>query len=326
MWGMRVNQMKRLDPELVEPLETLMEATGGGFDLGDIPATRAMVDAMVTGLNTETPPIPGVEDADLMAAGDAPDNEVPVRVYRPADAEGPLPALLWMHPGGYVIGSIEMDHLFCRQLAKDVGCVVVSVNYRLAPEHPYPAPLEDCYTVLQWLGQNAATLGIDAERIAVGGASSGGGIAAGLALLSRDRGGVTPMFQLLIYPAIDDTNIEPASDTVPDNLFWSRESSRIGWSAYLNGKQATADVSEYAAPARATDLRNLPDAFIAVGTADMLMRENVDYAERLAAAGATVELRVYPGAFHAFDSFAPMSRVANELATDRREALRRAFG
>lgn len=315
----------RLDPELVEPLRNLMDATGGGFDLSDIPGTRAMVDGMLAAVNAEAPPIPGVAVADLTASNPEADADVAVRVYRPSDVDDVLPALLWLHPGGFVIGSIEMNDQMARQLARDVGCVIVSADYRLAPEHPYPEPLEDCYAVLQWLGGNAGTLGIDAGRIAIGGASAGGGLAAGLALLTRDRGGVAPMFQLLIYPGLDDTNIEAASDTMPENLFWSRENNRIGWSSYLNGNEATADVSEYAAPARATNLRGLPDAFIAVGTADMLMAENIDYAERLSAAGAAVELRVYPGAFHAFDGFAPMSRIAAELASDRRDALRRAF-
>ena len=134
------------------------------------------------------------------------------------------------------------------------------------------------------------------------------------------------MFQLLIYPGIDDSNIEPASDTVPENLFWSREATRIGWNAYLNGKEASPDTPEYAAPIRATDLSSLPDTFIGVGTADMLLAENIDYAERLSAAGAKVELRVYPGAFHAFEGFAPAARVSQEFVADRTEALRRAFG
>jgi acetyl esterase/lipase len=317
--------MDRLDPELVGPLQGLMEATGG-FDLSDIPATRAMVDGMISGVNAEAGTLPGIDIEDRAVPSHEPGVEVPIRIYRPSGSAAPLPVLLWMHPGGFVIGSLEMDHLMAMNLSQDLGCAVVSVNYRLAPEYPYPAPLEDCYGALQWLGVEAKALGFDASRIAVGGASAGGGLAAGLALLARDRGGVTPMFQLLIYPGIDDSNIEPASATVQENLFWSRAAARIGWNAYLNGKAAASDVPVYAAPIRATDLSRLPDAFIGIGTADMLLDENVAYAERLAAAGAKVELRVYPGAFHAFEGFAPQARVSQEFAADRSNALRRAYG
>jgi len=318
--------MDRLDPELRDALSGFLEATGGGFDLSDLPALRAGLDAMLAGANAEAPAVPGVEIEDRTVPSAEAGTDVSVRIYRPAAATGPAPVLLWMHPGGFVIGSVEMDHMNLAQLVADVGCAAISVNYRLAPEHPYPAALEDCYGVLQWIGSEAGAEGFDASRIAIGGASAGAGLAACLALLARDRGGVTPMFQQLIYPALDDSNIEPASATVEENLFWSRDNSRTGWNSYLEGKAGTGDVEPHAAAARATDLSGLPRTFIAVGTADMLMAENIDYAERLSAAGTDVELRVYPGACHAFDSFAPAARVSRKFATAKTNALRRAFG
>ncbi len=313
----------RLDPELVGPLDGIMEATGG-FSLRDIPATRAMVAGMLEAMAADAPPFPGVTTEDTQAHANG--QSVAVRIYKPESLGADAPALLWMHPGGYVIGSIGLDDLLCRQIAKDVSCVVVSVEYRLAPEHPYPAALDDCHTALQWLNADSARLGVDSQRVAVGGSSAGGGLAAALALRARDAGVAQPCFQLLIYPAINDANVEQASESVPENLFWSRENALIGWRAYLEGRQGSSDVPVYAAPIRAKDLSGLPPAHIAVGALDMFVRDCTDYANALIDAGVATSLSIYPGAFHAFDAFAPEAKVSQRLVADRNGALRRAFG
>ncbi len=320
-----MNPMSRLDPELVGPLQGLLDATDGGFSLRDIPATRAQLKAMVAAVTAELPPVDGIESSDRVVPLSESRIDVPVRLHRPIGIDEPLPVLIWMHPGGYVIGSVEMDDRACAELARDVGCVVVSVEYRLAPENPYPAALDDCVGVLQWLGRNGADWSLDSSRIAVGGASAGGGLAAATALRTRDEALIQPCFQLLVYPALDDSNVEPASATLEDNLFWSRENALIGWRSYLEGRQGTADVPVYAAASRAADLSQLPPAFIGVGSADMFMHENIHYAERLVAAGVPVELAVYPGAFHAFDAFAPMARVSQRFVNERNRALRAAL-
>jgi acetyl esterase/lipase len=248
-----------------------------------------------------------------------------IRIYRPNEQPHTLPALYWIHGGGYVMGDIEQDDRLMKQLVNRIGCVAVSVNYRLAPEHPFPAPVEDCYAGLKWLFAHASELGVDPSRIAIGGASGGGGLAAGLALLVRDRGEMRVAFQLLIYPMIDDRNVTPASHAITDSRMWNREANRLGWRAYLGRDGGGADVSPYAAASRATDLTNLPPAYIPVGALDLFVDENIEYAQRLIQAGVPTELHVYPGAFHGFDLFAPSAKVSKQFKADRDSALKRAL-
>jgi acetyl esterase/lipase len=316
---------QRLDPELVAPLEGFLAATGGGFNLHDLAGMRAMVAAMVAGAKAQAPSIPGVEAIDLKAPGPKGAPPVGVRFYRPKDARDALPVVVWMHPGGWVLGSLELEDLMAREVVKNVRCAVISVEYRLAPEHPYPAALEDCYAVVKWVATDGKKNGIDARAIAVGGSSAGANLAAGVALLARDRGEVPLRFQMLIYPALNDRNIAQVGPDVAENLFWSRENMLMSWQAYLENRHATADVPIYAAPARARDLRGLPPAFIAVGGLDMFLDECLDYGARLTAAGVNTEVHVYPGAFHAFDAFAPLARVTQRFSADRNGALMRAF-
>jgi acetyl esterase/lipase len=252
--------------------------------------------------------------------------QVRVRLYRPADQPGQLPCLYWIHGGGHVLGQIEQDDLMMEHIVEAVGCAAVSVEWRRPPEHPFPAPMDDCYAGLKWAHANAAELGLDPGRIAVGGASSGGGSAAGLALLARDRGEVPVCFQLLVYPMLDDRNVTPASLAVTEPKVWNRQSNLIGWQSYVGDAVGTDRVSPYAAPTRADSLAGLPPAYLPVGDLDLFIDEDIEYAQRLQQADVPAELHVYPGGIHGFDLLAPASRLAQRFVRDRDEALRRAFG
>ncbi len=314
---------QRVDQELMEPLQGFLSFFGGGLNLHDIPSVREQSAQMTAAVKGMLPEVEGVSSEDHTVPGPEGAPEVMVRVYRPESRMQKLPALLWIHGGGMVIGSVEGDDFAARNMTKDLECVVVSVEYRLAPEHPFPAPVEDCYAALKWLSANAEELGVDGARLAVGGASAGGGLAAGLALLARDRGEVPLIFQYLIYPMLDDRNVEQASDTVLDTFLWSREHNLIGWRSYVGAD--AAEVSPYAAPARATDLSGLPPAYIPVGELDLFLQEDMAYADRLIAANVPVELHVFPGAYHGFDVLAPASALAQRALAERNAVLRRAL-
>lgn len=238
------------------------------------------------------------------------------RLYRPAGADGSTPALLWIHGGGYLIGSPEQDDALCRRYVQRLGITVAAVRYRLAPEHPYPIPLEDCYRVLTWL---AGLPGVDADRIAIGGASAGGGLTAALSFLARDRGEVTPVLQVLSYPMLDDRTVDPALDQ-PGFRLWNTRSNRFGWTSYLGG--ADPDV---AVPARRTDLAGLAPAWLGVGTLDLFCAEDRAYAARLNAAGVPCEVYEVPGAFHGFDGLAPKAAVSQAYFDSTCASLRRAL-
>ena len=251
------------------------------------------------------------------------DPDVIVRVYSPPASEQPRPCCYWIHGGGYIFGTLDMSDPRCDLFAETLDCVVVSVDYRLAPEHPFPAPVEDCYTGLAWAAAHAAELGVDRRRIVIGGQSAGGGLAAGLALMVRDRNEIPVAFQLLIYPMIDDRNTTVSSHLV--TKVWTREANFLGWGCYLGHEPGRAGVSPYAAAARADDLRGLPPTFIGVGTLDVFRDENIDYARRLLEAGVATELHVYPGAPHGFEGFAPNAAVSQRFIRDVDDALRRAM-
>ena len=265
-------------------------------------------------LNQQVPLSDAVTRTDVTVPGPDGAASLRLRVHRARDAEGDLPCLYWTHGGGYVLGSPEQDDLRFDQWCQRVGLVGVVVQYRLAPEHPYPAAIEDCYAGLKWVKEHGAELGIDTSRVGIGGPSGGGGLAAALALVVRDRHELEVDYQLLMYPMIDDTrSTVTAGWDVP---VWGPKSNEFGWTSYLGPLHGTDDVPGHAAPARATDLSGLPPTYIAVGTLDGFADENIEYAKRLNHAGVPVELHLYPGAPHGFDRSAPASPLGQQAERD----------
>jgi acetyl esterase/lipase len=321
---MKRDLAESLDPELKGPIKMMLsQMPPMSFD--NLSAARAASKQMMAAMKMQMPVIPGVVTEDRTIPGPKGAADVAVRIYRPEKQSGLLPSLLWIHGGGYILGEIDQEDFTAKQFTLAAECIVVSVEYRLAPEHPYPAPLEDCYAALKWLSAHANELGVDCSRIAIGGASAGGGLAAGLAILTRDRAEVEIMFQLLVYPMINDCNIAPASDALPDALFWTRENNLIGWRSYLGCEPGSKGISCYAAAFRATNLEGLPAAYITVGDIDLFAQEDIDYSRRLIVAGVPTELHVYPGGCHAFDMLVPGADVSKRFTTDIHRALKRAL-
>jgi acetyl esterase/lipase len=249
----------------------------------------------------------------------------PIRVlaYRPAKADGPLPAMVHIHGGGFVMGAPEMKDVENRLFASELRCAVYSVDHRLAPEAPHPAPVEDIYSVFVWLHANAGWLGLDRARIGIKGESGGGGFAAAAALYARDQQGPNFAFQHLIYPMIDDrTAVRKDLHPNVGEFVWTQESNYFGWRSLLAKEPGSADVPPYAAASRAVDVSGLPPTFISVGGLDLFLEENMTYADRLSRAGVPVEFHMYPRAFHGFYR-ATNARVTKQAEHDSREALQR---
>ena len=274
--------------------------------------------------NLPLPPVEpnNVERVERRVPGPADAPDVTLFIYTPQGA-GPFPCLYHVHGGGYVGGSVAPLEFMHRPLAQELGCVIVSVEYRLAPETSFPGNIEDCYAGLTWTVAHAGELCVDPKRIGVTGESAGGGLAAALMLLARDRGEVDLAFQLLTYPMLDDRT-GTSSDPHPHvgEFIWTPHNNRYGWRALLGREPGGEDVSPYAAAARATDLSGLPPTFIMTGALDLFLEEDVEYARRLMRAGVSTELHVYPGAFHGFDIM-PGAAVAENARADRVSALRR---
>ncbi|GGQ20028.1 acetyl esterase/lipase [Actinomadura coerulea] len=290
----------------------------------DIEQTRRDEKDLFAGTPEYVPPAP-VETRDLTIPGPRNAPDIALRVYAPANRTGVLPGLVHIHGGGFVLGGIDMSSDEATALAAEVGAVVVSVEYRLAPEHPFPAGLEDCYAALTWTAANTAGLGIDPDRLAVGGESAGGGLSAAVALLARDRGGPPLRFQFLGVPELDDRLDTPSMRAFTDTPIWHRPNAELSWDYYLGkGVRGTDGVSPYAAPARAEDLSGLPPAYVTTCEFDPLRDEGLAYAQSLIQAGVPTELHHYPGTFHG-STMITEAPITQRMTADRTAALHQAL-
>ena len=309
-----------IDPESRQTLDQLLAVLPGGFNaIPDIVARREAAAAMLAAI--EVPPNPNVTHEDRSVPGPEGAPDISVRVYRPVNASGTLPGVYFIHGGGMVLGNVEGENAVAEQVCEQVGAVVVSVEYRLAPEDPHPAQSEDCYAGLVWMARNAAELGFDPDRLAVYGGSAGGGLTIATVLLARDRGFPAIRFQMPIYPMIDHTNETPSSHEITDIGVWDRKANIEAWDWYLGGGKP----DQYAAPTLAEDLSGLPPAFIDVGTVDLFRDEDIAFATRLMQAGVPCELHVNPGAYHASEVLAPQAGLSARIWERRFDALRRAL-
>ncbi|WP_344418397.1 alpha/beta hydrolase [Pseudonocardia ailaonensis] len=300
-----------LDAELAAGLSYIAD-----LDFNDITAARVLeaeIMAMAPPVDTT-----GVDVRDLRIPLDNGAGTIGLRLTTPTAVERPMPVILNLHGGGFCCGNVDAEHGRDVELAKEVGAIVATVAYRLAPEHPYPVALGDCYTALCWIAENADEIGADTDRVAVHGRSAGGGLAAALTLLTRDRGGPRICYQFLAVPELDDRLDTPSMRRFTDTPRWNRPKAILSWKYYLAdcGTPGSADIPAYAAPARETNFAGLPPTYISVMQFDPLRDEGVEYAQKLLAADVVVELHLYPATFHASHIITAAEVSQRELAEE----------
>lgn len=291
-----------------------------GFDLDHIPEFKVACYEQEK-QNVKDDPAVNVYEKMIKGPQGAPD--IKLRIYEPAGRGVELlPCAMFFHGGGYIFGSVLRQNDMCLRMVKNVGMMVVSVEYRLAPEYRFPAPVEDAYTALLWLDENGASIGVDTSRIAISGLSAGGGLTAALALMARDKKGPRPVLQIPLYAMLDHRADTPSQKAITSRKVWCYDYSKIGWATYLNGQEPDC----YASPTLAEDLSGLPPVFSFIGTVDPLLDENIEYWTRLIRAGVPVEYHIFPGCYHSFEIAVPDSRYGKMAYELMYSALRKAFG
>jgi acetyl esterase/lipase len=313
------------DPELAALLPALMEQLPSTITADQIPVLREDAEALAA-TDDQLRRDGSIEFEERAIPGPEGEPDISVLICRPAGLAAPVPGVYHIHGGGMVLGNNRTGLPVLLPWVTQLRLIVVSVEYRLAPEHPHPAPVHDCFAGLAWTAAHATELGIDPARLLVAGASAGGGLAAAMALLARDRGGPTLFGQMLMGPMLDDRNQTASSHELDGEGVWDRTSNLTGWRALLGIRQGGPDVSPYAAPARAADLSGLPPAFLDVGSAETFRDETIDYAARIWRAGGAAELHVWPGGFHGFELLAPGAALSRTARAARLDWLRRLLG
>src|SRR3954467_10832706 len=312
-----MSTIELVDPELRDALALLPQVPLTADTL-----MRRRADALASLNSVPTPDLPDIATGEIHVENAFGAKPIRVLTYRPVTSNDSLPAIVNIHGGGFVMGAPEMKDAENSLFASQLRCAIYSVDHRLAPESPQPAPLEDIYSVFAWLHANAGQLGLDPARIGIKGESGGGGLAAGAALYSRDRQGPKFAFQHLIYPMIDDrTAVRKDLHPYVGEFVWTQENNYFGWGLLLGEEPGSADVSHYAAAVGAADVSGLPPTYISVGGLDLFLEENMIYADRLSRAGVPVELHMYPGAYHGFYRI-PNARLTKQAEHGSRSARR----
>ena len=309
-----------IDPQVGAAIAAMAgDEPAAPMPVGDVEARRTIMNELIAALGAAQP-IPEEVTTEDFSVKASDGHEIALRWYRPSGAPTGS-GIYYIHGGGMILGSLEVYDGIIKRQVQSTGVPFLAVEYRLAPEHPHPTPVEDCYAGLQWFTEHASRLGVDPKRIAVMGDSAGGGLAAGVSLLARDRSGPALAAQILIYPMLDDRTTTPDESIVPF-LIWTYDDNVTGWKSLLGDAAGTDDTSPYAAPARASDLSALPPTYIDVGDLDVFRDEDIAYAQRLIAAGVPTELHVHPGCPHAFELIAFEADVSKRVMADRCRAIK----